>query len=384
MKSMRYSALFLAAALLLTGCGNTQYSGISQQESSPAQVTEPEQTEQPNAGDTDTAGSAGESIAEMLGVEDYKAPWKREDYPALEITDIPAKGKGTARMTLMPYALDDVCVSLLAEDAYSDGGKIYCANMKLGLYVSGVEQDIIEVPQTLAAPDGTFEFAPENWQEQVGYTSMPDVYFGINGFSGESAVGCEYYTTRWNEETGLYNLEHLGSTDERCRLTPETQYTLPPEQLSGEYGFANCPAVVSCDGALPQEEALNTLAGKYLDYFTGDDPDRSFKALEFRNVKVEILGDTMSMPADESGYPAAPWNSLETWEMSQNTWLVSVSAEFRGEGTADCAIGQLSPEEWYELPNGEAPPRYYLMYSDGDSWYLWSRSAYRCIPAVLN
>lgn len=89
-------------------------------------------------------------------------------------------------MTLSPYALDDVCVWLLADDAYSDGGKIYCTRMYIGLTVSGVEQDIIEAPQTLAATDGTFEFDPANPQEQAGYTSMPQTYYGINGFSADS------------------------------------------------------------------------------------------------------------------------------------------------------------------------------------------------------
>lgn len=118
-------------------------------------------------------------------------------------------------MTLSPYALDDVCVWLLADDAYSDGGKIYCTRMYIGLTVSGVEQDIIEAPQTLAATDGTFEFDPANPQEQAGYTSMPQTYYGINGFSADSAAGCEYYTIgRRGEQDGFY-LSPLGHTGER-------------------------------------------------------------------------------------------------------------------------------------------------------------------------
>ena len=85
----------------------------------------------------------------------------------------------------------------------------------------------------------------------------------------------------------------------------------------------------------------------------------------------------------EYGYAQAPWNSLETWEMSQNTWIVDISAQFRGEGSVD-SIGQLDTDEWYDLPLGGFPPRCWLMYNDGESWYLWSRNAYRTTPGVLS
>lgn len=392
MKHMKHMTLLLAAAALLTGC--------TMQDNAPevtAQVGRTEQSErleetvqaaEPNRSHTAEAApggekSQGESIAEMLGVTDYKAPWKREDYPEMGISDMPAKGAGTVKMALMPYSLDDVCIYLLAEDAYADGEKVYCTSMKIGLLVSGVEQDIIEVPQTLAAPDGTFEFDPLTEREQVGCMSMPDVYFGINSFSGESAAGCEYYTISRNEETNLYNLKHCGYTDERCRMTPDTMFTLPPEQLSGEYGLADGPAIVSCDGSLTQEEALDLLSAEYMDSFKGDDPNRTFSLTDYQSVTARVLGATMELPVDESGQIGSPWDTLETWEMSDKTWLVDITAEFRGEGTADCGIGTLDPEQWYDLPIGGFPPRCFLMYNDGANWYLWSRNAYRCLPGVL-
>lgn len=155
----------------------------------------------------------------MLGVTDYEAPWNRSDYPELELSEVPAKGEGSVKMTLSPYALDDVCVWLLADDAYSDCGKIYCTRMYIGLTVSGVEQDITEAPQTLAAPDGTFEFDPANPQEQAGYTSMPQTYYGINGFSADSAAGCEYYTIgRRGEQDGSISARWVTPMSAACSL----------------------------------------------------------------------------------------------------------------------------------------------------------------------
>ena len=113
---------------------------------------------------------------------------------------------------------------------------------------------------------------------------MPQTYYGINGFSADSAAGCEYYTIgRRGEQDGFY-LSPLGHTDERCMLTPGAGFTLPPEQLSGEYTISTCPAVVSCDGSLPQQEALDVLTEKYLDFLTGEDTNRSFTVLEYRGV----------------------------------------------------------------------------------------------------
>lgn len=392
MKHMKHMTLLLAAAALLTGCtmqdnapeimGQVERTEQSEHLEETAQADEPDKTHTAEAAPGGEK-SQGESIAEMLGVTDYKAPWKREDYPEMGISDMPAKGAGTVKMALMPYSLDDVCIYLLAEDAYADGEKVYCTSMKIGLLVSGVEQDIIEVPQTLAAPDGTFEFDPLTEREQVGCMSMPDVYFGINSFSGESAAGCEYYTISMNGETNLYNLKHCGYTDERCRMTPDTMFTLPPEQLSGEYGLADNPAIVSCDGSLTQDEALDLLSAEYMDSFKGDDPNRTFSLTDYQSVTARVLGATMELPVDESGQIESPWDTLETWEMSDKTWLVDITAEFRGEGAADCGIGTLDPERWYDFPTGGFPPRCFLMYSDGDNWYLWSRNAYRCLPGVL-
>lgn len=397
MKHMKHMTLLLAAAALLTGCtmqDNRPATEITGQVERTEQAEQLEQLEETAQADESaqpytaeaapgSEKSAGESIAEMLGVTDYKAPWKREDYPEMGISDMPAKGAGTVKMALMPYSLDDVCVYLLAEDAYADGEKVYCTSMKLGLLVSGVEQDIIEVPQDLAAPDGTFEFDPLNEREQVGCMSMPDVYFGVNSFSGESAAGCEYYTISRNEETHLYALKHCGYTDERCRMTPDTMFTLPPEKLSGEYGLADAPAIVSCDGTLTQEEALNHLAVEYINSFKDDDPDRTFKLTDEQNVSARVLGSTMDFPVDGEGQLESPWNTLETWEISNNTWLVAIDAEIKGEGVADSSIGTLDPEQWYDLPYGGFPPRCFLMYNDGSNWYLWSRNAYRCLPGVL-
>lgn len=247
MKNTKLITLLVAAALL-TGCSGSAQTGADSpaEDNAHAQTTAEQSGPETSAVSADAAGSSP-TIAEMLGVTDYEAPWNSSDYPELELSEVPAKGEGSVKMTLSPYALDDVCVWLLADDAYSDGGKIYCTRMYIGLTVSGVEQDIIEAPQTLAAPDGTFEFDPANPQEQAGYTSMPQTYYGINGFSADSAAGCEYYTIgRRGEQDGFY-LSPLGHTDERCMLTPGAGFTLPPEQLSGEYTISTCPAVVSCD-----------------------------------------------------------------------------------------------------------------------------------------
>ena len=376
MKNTQFAAI-LTAAILLTGCSsNTVQSdpGMASRESeAKSHITEqadPASTEE-TASDTAVTSEA-QKISEMLGLKDYKAPWSREDYPELDISKIPAKGEGTVRMTIGAYALDDVCVWLLADDAYTDSGRIFCTSMHIGLSVSGVEQDIIAAPQTLAAPDGTFECDPEKLQEQVGYTSMPHTYYGINSFSDESDSGCEYYEVRWNDETGHYTLTSMGSTAERCSLSGNG-LTLPPEQLSGEYMLSDCPAVVSCDGALSQNEALEILSGKFLDSLTADDDN----VLEYRNVTAEILGRTMEAPADEAGYPQSPWDSLETWEMNWDAWLVNISAELRREEAADEA-GQ-----WIGLTAGKGSERGYLMYNDGASWYLWSRNAYSMLPDIL-
>lgn len=384
MKNTKLITLLVAAALL-TGCSGSAQTGADSptEDNAHAQTTAEQSGPETSAVSADAAGSSP-TIAEMLGVTDYEAPWNSSDYPELELSDVPAKGEGSVKMTLSPYALDDVCVWLLADDAYSDGGKIYCTRMYIGLTVSGVEQDITEAPQTLAAPDGTFEFDPANPQEQAGYTSMPQTYYGINGFSADSAAGCEYYTIgRRGEQDGFY-LSPLGHTDERCMLTPGAGFTLPPEQLSGEYTISTCPAVVSCDGSLPQQEALDILTEKYLDFLTGEDTNRSFTVLEYRGVTSEILGRAMEAPAGEDGCALSPWNSLQTWEMSWESWLVDINAEFRGEGYIDdMAIGQLDPDVWYSLPGGGFPKACWLMYGDGDNWYLWSRYAYSEIPRVL-
>ena len=131
------------------------------------------------------------------------------------------------------------------------------------------------------------------------------------------------------------------------------------------------------------EEALDLLSAEYMDSFKGDDPNRTFSLTDYQSVTARVLGATMELPVDESGQIGSPWDTLETWEMSDKTWLVDITAEFRGEGTADCGIGTLDPEQWYDLPIGGFPPRCFLMYNDGANWYLWSRNAYRCLPGVL-
>ena len=384
MKKTGYAALILIAALL-TGCtrGELSSSSLSALESS-EQTNQSHQTEQPVSDEPADDTAEAVSAESSAGEPSREAAWNEADYPELDISEVPAKGEGTVKMTLRPYALDDVCVWLLADDAYSDGGKILCTGMHIGLSVSGVEQDIIEAPESLASADGVFAFDPEQSSEQVGYTSMPYTLYGVNSFSDESTAGCAYYGISGSEgEERHYTLVYQGYTNGRCLLTPEKVYSLPPEQLSGEYTMSACPAVVSCDGALSQQEALDRLAAEYLDSMTGDSAERSFSVLEYRNISTLIFGASMEAPADEYGYAQAPWNSLETWEMSQNTWIVDISAQFRGEGSVD-SIGQLDTDEWYDLPLGGFPPRCWLMYNDGESWYLWSRNAYRTTPGVLS
>ena len=150
MKNTKLITLLVAAALL-TGCSGSAQTGADSptEDNAHAQTTAEQSGPETSAVSADAAGSSP-TIAEMLGVTDYEAPWNRSDYPELELSEVPAKGEGSVKMTLSPYALDDVCMWLLADDAYSDGGKIYCTRMYIGLTVSGVEQDIIEAPQTLA------------------------------------------------------------------------------------------------------------------------------------------------------------------------------------------------------------------------------------------
>ena len=210
MKKTGYAALILISALL-TGCTNQLSSSTMSALESAEQTSQTAQTEQSvsdePAGDTAEAVSAESSAGEPS----RGAAWNEADYPELDISEVPAKGEGTVKMTLRPYALDDVCVWLLADDAYSDGGKILCTGMHIGLSVSGVEQDIIEAPESLASADGVFAFDPEQSSEQVGYTSMPYTLYGVNSFSDESTAGCAYYGISGSDgEERHYTLEYRG------------------------------------------------------------------------------------------------------------------------------------------------------------------------------
>lgn len=104
MKNTKFVTLIVAAALL-TGCSSNLVqsgAGTSPQESgSTANITE---SAEPSASSETVPGTAeldndaavtseSPTIAEMLGVADYEAPWSRADYPELEISQVPAKGR---------------------------------------------------------------------------------------------------------------------------------------------------------------------------------------------------------------------------------------------------------------------------------------------------
>ena len=155
MKKTGYAALVLISALL-TGCTNQLSSStMSALESAEqtSQTNQTSQTSQTAQAEQSVSDEPADDTAEAVSAESSagepsrEAAWNEADYPELDISEVPEKGEGTVKMTLRPYALDDVCVWLLADDAYSDGGKILCTGMHIGLSVSGVEQDIIEAPE---------------------------------------------------------------------------------------------------------------------------------------------------------------------------------------------------------------------------------------------
>lgn len=369
---MKRAITILTAIMLLCGC-SSQVSQISQSPTESALPASADSTSEAAADsttepvDTDSEPEAGEHPAETRTL-----PWSKEDYPELEAAELPEYGQPGVKMELGTYPLDDVCLWLLADDAANDGGNIRCTSLRFGLTVSGIEQDIVDAPAKLASPEGDFLISPDTLKDHLGYTSCPDAIYAVDSFSGDSAACSAYYSIRTEEISDYektFSLFYLGIGSGKNIIGT---LSMPPEQKTGLYMFSTCPAVVSCNGAASPEEALDILAEKYFEYMLGDSPDRSFKVLEYRNITSRVIMQTIE-----------DTNLFETWELSQNSWQVDISAEFRAEGSIQDLTIQADPEEWYTAPYGGAPPDYFLLYQDGDAWYLWSRHAYSEIPHLL-
>ena len=134
------------------------------------------------------------------------------------------------------------------------------------------------------------------------------------------------------------------------------------------------------------QAALDILSEKYLRSMTEESYYREFRILEYKDIATEIFGRTDEVYTTHLGdYKEADgysiWKSLENWEISANTWLVDFSAKYRAEGRIAEYTFTADTNEWYDTPADGAPPACYMLCRDGDTWYLWSRAAYRYFPS---
>lgn len=171
---------------------------------------------------------------------------------------------------------------------------------------------------------------------------------------------------------------------------------LPPVQYAAAYSYSTSPVVVSCEldsSGMTEEQtaqsALDILAEKYLQSMMDESYYREFRILEYKDIAAEIFGRTDEVytthlqdykDQDENNI----WKSLENWEISESSWLVNFSAKYRVEGRISEYTFTADANEWYDAPADGAPPACYMLYRSGDTWYLWSRAAYRYFPSGDN
>ncbi len=191
----------------------------------------------------------------------------------------------------------------------------------------------------------------------------------------------------------------LGSAEEKLTFETdesESQSSYPPDFYSqtfppeikevDRYGFRSNPQIFSCqitDESLTDDEKLEkaayTLADEYIKAFYSDSEKCGFRILDHRNVQVDFLVHTIDR---DKMIVSEGENFLNTsigdMEVSEDAWIINIDAEirFRGGFGAVCNNDPgFSENDWVYLPN-QGSSNFYLLYRDGDTYYLWSRDVY--------
>ena len=374
MKSMKIMAA-LAVCLSLCACVSreTEY---SRQESTAPAVTEKTSAEE-TAPETEQPQDAGEKFEEAFGAD-----------------------KVFAYM-----AGDESCAVLYGTGIEEqENGSFLCGTLNLGLYSYGQAEDsqLIGTDMEIDPSESGIHFY-ELWGGTLYIPYFADgagasAQFwsarrgGLTQFTGDySYVGGETYQTVELPEFTDADHEHDSLTDSEGNIwrfdftagkywvfPGERPQGLPPVQYTAAYSYSTSPEVMSCgldNSGMTEEQAvqaaLDILSEKYLRSMMEESYYREFRIL----VYTTHLEDYKK--ADEYNI----WKSLENWEVSENSWLVDFSAKYRAEGRIAEYTFTADTDEWYDAPADGAPPACYMLCRCGDTWYLWSRAAYRYFPS---
>lgn len=300
-----------------------------------------------------------------------------------------------------------------------ENGLFRCGTLNLGLYSYGQAEDsqLIGTDMEIDPAESGIHFY-ELWGGTLYIPYFTDgagtsAQFwsarrgGLTHFTGDySYVGGELCQTVELPEFTDADHEHDSLTDPEGNIwrfdftagkywvfPGERPQGLPPVQYTAAYSYSTSPEVMSCGldtSGMTEEQAVQTaldiLSEKYLRSMMEESYYREFRILEYKDITTEIFGRTDEVytthledykKADEYNI----WKSLENWEVSENTWLVNFSAEYRAEGRIAEYTFTADTDEWYDTPADGAPPACYMLCRDGDTWYLWSRAAYRYFPS---
>lgn len=110
-----------------------------------------------------------------------------------------------------------------------------------------------------------------------------------------------------------------------------------------------------------------------MNYYT-DNGYYNVKVIAYRNVSITFLAHTIDrndVEYDPEHYSV--WNGIGDMEVSENAWVIGIDADVRYDGRSMVGNGC---NDWV-LFNLHTESDRYLLYKDGDTYYLWSRDVYR-------
>lgn len=171
------------------------------------------------------------------------------------------------------------------------------------------------------------------------------------------------------------------STFEEVDLYYYYEPTIPPEFREYDYlGLRGSTGIYSCQitDDIPDEEkiemAADILAEEYVKNYFDDHYDYITKIIDYRDVYVTFIAHTIDRNDIEYDYDhISIWNGIGDMEVSENAWVIDIDAEVRYDGLSMLGSG---PEDWVPF-NLHYMSSHYLLYREGDTFYLWSRNVYR-------